>query len=120
MKFVSFILLLFICLPTLASTCEVDENKFSDVVELIDAGYGNFIVSAPTIVDSKTFQTMYLVIENKDGSGPLIQGELRSTIADDLAKAHINVSDNNGLNAYITLYWEPVGGGCPTIVRKRV
>ena len=104
---------------TLANECEVDETKFADQVKVVEQGYGNFIITAPIELESKQFQTMYLVIENESKS-PLIQGELLSTINNSLAMAHINVSENNGLNAHITVYWEPKGGGCPIIVRKPV
>lgn len=119
MKLFCGILILMFSATTLASECEVDETKFADQVKVVEQGYGNFIVTAPIELESKPFQTMYLVIENENKS-PLIQGELRTTINNSLAMAHINVSENNGLNAHITIYWEPKGGGCPIIVRKPV
>ncbi|WP_105182060.1 hypothetical protein [Pseudoalteromonas sp. T1lg21] len=119
MKFTYGIILLMLSSASFASECEVDETKFADRVKLLEQGYNNFIVTAPTELESKPFQTMYLVIENKN-KAPLIQGELRTTINNDLAMAHINVTKNSGLNVRITIYWEPQGGGCPIIVRKTV
>ena len=119
MKHICGFLVLMLSSTTFANECEVDESKFADQVKLVDQGYGNFIVTAPVELESKPFQTMYLVIEDKNNN-PLIQGELRSTINNNLAMAHINVSDNNGLNAHLTVYWEPKGGGCPIIVNKKV
>ena len=119
MKSICGIIFLMLSSTTFASECKVDEAKFANQVKLVEQGYGNFIVTAPIELESKPFQTMYLVIENKN-KAPLLQGELRTTINNDLAMAHINVTENNGLNAHITIYWGPQGGGCPIIVRKSV
>ena len=64
MKFTYGIILLMLSSASFASECEVDETKFADRVKLLEQGYNNFIVTAPIELESKPFQTMYLVIEN--------------------------------------------------------
>ena len=118
-KHILHIALLSLPLQTFASECSIDEAKYESSIEIHNEGNGNFLISAPTEIESKALVAMRLNVKINDDLAQSVQGELKINILKNRGYAQINKHSSINLQASVTIFH---GGstGCPIITVKRL
>ncbi|MCL1079307.1 hypothetical protein D5R81_14595 [Parashewanella spongiae] len=100
----------------LSSACVVNKSRYSDTVKVHDEGYGNFLISMPTQVDSLPLKSVYVNVKEKekDKNKFSVQGKLDVTTQKDRGYVHIRNSRSDTLEISVTV-WHQAGKNCPII-----